>query len=364
MRKVLFVTALTCFLACSTSQPVRNEVITQIEAALVQQPERTPLIYYLASLYAEQKNHAAADRWLLRLEELGWTQGVDFSTSAVAKRLDARVPVVSNSTVAFTLPERQLMAEGITYDPVDDVFYVGSMQQRKVLRVERNGRVTDFVTTRLRPLGMKVDAERRVLWVGAMGADKGGDEGQAALYRIDLRDGSIRTQERGSATEPSLLNDIAILEDGSVLVTDSLRGTIVDGSLQTWAEGFGYTNGIARDGHDLYVADFRGLTKFDLRTKARTTLTPPPREHFAGIDGLTYHDGTLIGVQNTVGRPRIVRIHPADNRLEVLESRNPHFEIPTTGTMAGEDYYFIANAQLRTKPEAMKETVVLRLKVP
>ncbi len=47
-----------------------------------------------------------------------------------------RRPVVK-STVAFTLPERDLLTEGIAYDPRTRAFFVGSVHRRKIVRVDR-----------------------------------------------------------------------------------------------------------------------------------------------------------------------------------------------------------------------------------
>lgn len=58
----------------------------------------------------------------------------------------------------------------------------------------------------------------------------------------------------------------------------------------------------------------------------------------------------LIGIQNAIGKTRVIRIHLDDSRVEILESKNPLFEIPLTGAVAGDDYYFIANPGLRVKP--------------
>ena len=57
--------------------------------------------------------------------------------------------------------------------------------------------------------------------------------------------------------------------------------------------------------------------------------------------------------------------------VRVLERGNPAFEIPTTGAVAGNAYFFIANSQLRAlTPEGVKEpnkrkpVVILKLELP
>lgn len=138
-------------------------------------------------------------------------------------------------------------------------------------------------------------------------------------------------------------------------------------AFEDWAEGLSWPNGIAvsDDQRHLYVADFRGVTRFDVTDKTKETVG---KGMLSGIDGLSFHRGTLIGIQNAVGKPRVVRIHLADGRVEVLETKNAAFEIPTTGAVAGSDYWFIANPGLRSfdgstiwPMEKLEEPVMLRI---
>ena len=84
--------------------------------------------------------------------------------------------------------------------------------------------------------------------------------------------------------------------------------------------------------------------------------------------------GTLIGIQNWTHPGRVMRwkMNAEQTRLlthEVLESGNPAFEEPTTGTVAGATLYVIANSQLRRmsddgtslKRPVDPETVILKV---
>ncbi len=59
-----------------------------------------------------------------------------------------------------------------------------------------------------------------------------------------------------------------------------------------------------------------------------------------GIDGLYWHDGDLLGIQNTTNPGRVIRIALADKGtritgLTVLQSHpHPDFDEPTTGAIA------------------------------
>ena len=65
------------------------------------------------------------------------------------------------STVAFEIPERDLLPESIAHDPADGSFYVGSMHKRKIVQIAANRSMRDFVTSGADGLGMKVDPRRR-----------------------------------------------------------------------------------------------------------------------------------------------------------------------------------------------------------
>ena len=366
-------------------------LITQLTAALEQQPTNTPWIYILAQSHDRARNAAEVARWLARLDELEWTLGVnpidfrntasDRAVRAAIAKLDARHQRVSNAHVAFTIRgQRDLVPEGIAHDPVDDVFYLSSIHRRKVVRVDRSGNARDFVPEAqdgmLSSLGMKVDAQRRLLWVISTGTPEmrnatPEDEKRSILAAYDLRDGKL--VQKIEAT-PALLNDLVVLSNGSLFATDMGRQKVVRlgpgaTTLEDWAEGFSYPNGIAisADESTLYVADFRGVTRFTIADKTRTPIESSSLLN--GIDGLNFVDGNLIAIQNSIGNPRVIRIDPATGNVDVLEAKNALFEIPLTGAVAHGEYWFIANPGLRSfhddhtiwPMEKLEDPVMLRL---
>ncbi len=370
MKRVA-VLLLAFVLACATKPVVVDEgtrgAIKQLTDAIAQQPTNMPWIYVLATYHDKAGETDQVVRLLTRLDELAWQHGVSpvaFRNSRgsafrnIVAKLDARNERVSKANRAFTIAgQRDLVPEGIAYDPVDDLFYVSGIHRRKVLRVDRTGRATDFVKEgqdgMLGGLGMKIDRKNRRLWVISSttpemrGYVKGQESSMVAAY--DLRDGSL---VRKIDPAPARLNDLTILEDGTIFATDMGGHTVVRlaagaDKFETYADGFGFPNGITNDGTHLYVGDFRGLHRFTLADKSRMRIEIP-NAYLGGIDGLDFHRGTLIGIQNAVGDPRVIRIHLDTNRLEVLESKNRLFELPTTGAIAGSEYFFIANPGLRS----------------
>lgn len=284
----------------------------------------------------------------------------------VLARREALEPKVLRATVAATIGEPDLIPEGIEVDPATGRIFVGSLAKEKIVVVDAKGEARDFV----KPgeglwdiLGMKADPARRTLWVCTAAGEQGGrDSGKAALLGFDLGGGRLKYRYEVSADRVHLFNDLAIARNGDVYLTDSEAGAVY--RLASGAKAlelflpYGslfYPNGIAiaPDGARLVVASAsRGVSTVDLKTKAIRDIATGPTATLAGIDGLYVYGGDLVAVQNGIGEGRVMRfkMNPAFDRVvdsEVLESRNERFDIPTTGSIAGEDFYFIANSHLQ-----------------
>lgn len=357
--------------------PAMQPSIDRVKGLLEKEPNNTVYLYVLATYYDRAKDVPSVVRTLRRLDELQWNLGLgpssfenaknDRAFQRIAAKLSARETEVHRGIEAFRMPS-EVRSEGVTYDPVDDRFYF-SGGAGKLLRVDRAGTISDFaiepVGQKFGRLGMDVDAERRLIWIvsAAFAPDVPAEEkGRSAISVHDLRDGRlVRRVFLGSADAPSFLNDLTLLKDGTAFVTDTGRHQVLRlapdaDSFEVWAEDFRGPNGIAASADErmLYVADFRGLSAFEITTKKRELLATPTLLN--GIDGLTEHRGLLIGIQTVLGRPRVVRVNPADKSVELLESKNPLLDTPSTGVVAGEEYFFVAN-----KNNQPVERVVLRV---
>ncbi|HSP33039.1 MAG TPA: SMP-30/gluconolactonase/LRE family protein [Thermoanaerobaculia bacterium] len=408
MRRALVLLALATACATSPHRPTVTDeqsrtTIEQLRNAINEDPTDGARIYVFAQYLDKTGDTAEALQWLRELERLGWTHGVndhDFvhlrdsrEYRTIAARLNGREPHVVRSTTAFTIPQRDLIPEGIAYDAATGDFYVSSIHLRKIVRVTPDGQSSDFIAPAqdgiFGALGLKVDAGRQLLWVvsnanEAMSGYSKELEGHSAVHAYALRTGKVETKIfTGNAEDSSLLNDLVVLDDGSVLITDTDRGTILrvrlgSDQIEPWLprDTFMFPNGIAlAEGEPfVYVADFNGLSRVDLRSRTVTPIEAPDGETLSGIDGLTWYRGALIGIQNGVGRPRVIRVTLDDSRseaarIEVLEAANPLFDEPTTGAVANGAFYFLANPQLRAFDEhhviwphdRLKDVIVLKL---
>jgi hypothetical protein len=71
----------------------------------------------------------------------------------------------------------------------------------------------------------------------------------------------------------------------------------------------------------------------------------------SGFDGLYTWRDCLVGVQNSLGSPRVVVARLNSDRTEataliVLEYRTKYSQLPTTGALVGDTFYFITNSQI------------------
>jgi hypothetical protein len=311
-----------------------------------------------------------------------------FATIVLAATVGASEP-------AFLL-EKDLIPENIVYDAKTRSFLVGSMYKAKIIRIAADGKITDFIPSRrdglLSVLGMKIDPAKRELWVAAgnfidsppMISDDPTTRGKGAVFRYNLDNGRlIRKYDGpgGTPAEPLWFNDLVLTPSGDVYVTAGQRGiwTIRKGAKnieQFVAPSEDFFNGITAtpDGKTLLAAAHRaGVMKIDVATKAHSVIATPDDFKLHGIDGLYLHEGSLVGIQNGTKTQRIVRawLDPGltgVTRHQVLDEDHPMWDIPLTGTIVGNDLYYVGRSQLRAfekgkiwPADKLKETVILKL---
>jgi hypothetical protein len=278
-----------------------------------------------------------------------------------------------------------LVPEGIAAEPGSGRMFVGDMANRRIWVLAGSERPRPFAGTgNLRPLGMKVDRARGLLWVAASTSFWKDGTPESALLALDLRSGKGRGSF-GSADLKSI-NDVAISPNGDVYATDSLSGAVFrlrsggDRLERVTETGkMGYPNGlvVSGDGRSVYIAQGIALRRLDVAAGELKPVPIPPSLALLSIDGLYWRDGSLIAIQNAGNSGRVLRLllsadGTAVTSFETLEAGNPHFDLPTTGTLDGAKLYVIANSQLRrlgddgrlTAGPPLKPIVLLEIAIP
>ena len=369
-------------------------------------PAHGGVTYALASAFALTGDTAGALATLRHFALLGYSADLaadsDFAAlhgheayAEVRRRLERNGEPMVASRVAFELPERELLTEGIAHDPRDGVFYVGSVHQSKILRVTRRGAVSEFVPElpgRWAPLGLRVDRKRGALWVATAALPQTArsspsDSGRSAILRYDLRSGRLTARyDAPDDGTPHVIGDLILTGKGDVYATDSrapviYRVPVGGDTLERFLESplllSGQGLALAPDERSLYVADYsRGILRVDLRARTVSSVEAADGVLSLGIDGLYFHRGTLVGIQNGVTPHRVARftLSPAGDRLlraDVLERAHPRYQEPTLGVLVDGELYYIANAQWErfgedgriAKPDSLARPVVLRLRL-
>jgi sugar lactone lactonase YvrE len=288
--------------------------------------------------------------------------------------------------IAYTIPENDLIPEGLAYDPVKKDFYISSTYKRKIVRIDARGRVSDFTGEQqdglLGVIGMRVDAVRRVLWaasgdLGPYMPVKNSDStahGHSALFKYDLNSGKLLQKfELNRPGQAYFLNDLTIDRRGKVYITEMIGQKIytVDpaaGRLEIFMElpKDHYPNGIdiSPDNRFLFVAMYADpkpvYGRIDLKTRKLDLLELPPGVE-AGADGLYFYKNTLIAVLPGNNNPRIIQyfLNPSllkVKRIKVYVDYDPLLSQPTTGAIVGKRFFFIATSNLQLFAAMFKES--------
>ena len=267
-------------------------------------------------------------------------------------------PVTVEARESFRTKEKDLVPEGLAYDQRRNVFYLGSLNRRKIVEIGRDGKISDFVPENrfdlLPVLGIRPDPNDGTVW-----ADSFSDSGQSELLHFDGA-GKLLGRFKPEGRARHGFNDLVVRRNGEVLTTDSLANALFrfDPRSHTFKplpiyRRLFYPNGISLSGNGraLFVADSLGVVKVDLTNGESRDVDPGPRNTLAGIDGLYWYKDSLIGIQNGIGSPRVAAFQLSSDglhvtRTHVLENRTHFCVLPTTGAILGSDFFFIANSQI------------------
>jgi sugar lactone lactonase YvrE len=347
---------------------VRAQIAT-VEKLKSVVPDRGAVLYFLST--AKQHLGETLEALTLLKKCLALREGFDPSGSPAfrglkgMKEFDDLVdsvhrdfPAVGRARLAFVTKEKDLIPEGLAYDPKQNVLYLGSLNRRKIVKIDADGRVSDFVPSDrygfLPILGIRMDPTDGSVW-----ADSFEDAGRTELLHFDSG-GKLLGRFSPNDQAKHGFNDLIVRKNGEVVTTDSLANQVLRFDpksrafipLKIYRDLF-YPNGIALADDDcsLYVADAVGIVRIDLAGNSSGEVDPGPRSTLAGADGLYWWKDNLIAVQNGIGSPRVAafKLSPDGRRVtqtRVLENRTQFTTLPTTGAIRGNLFYFIANSQI------------------
>ncbi len=377
--------------------------LSNIKQAADLRPNHSRLLYNSAVGYALNNQPDAALETLERLAVMNLYFDVvadeDFAALKKLKRFkeaqirfDRNRQPINKSVRAFSLPDKDLITESVAFDPKSNRFFVSSVHQKKIFAVDKNKTVSEFSAESdglWSVLGMKVDERRQILWVCSaafpqMRGFKKENDGKSGIFKYDLATGKLLGKYLlGNESEKHALGDLIVNTRGDVFATDSVSAKIysIDSQtdrLEVFLENdfFESPQGLTftPDEKFMYVADYsKGIFKIEIKTRKMIQLAPANDVTVLGIDGLYFHRGKLVAIQNGTNPPRVLQLSFNENQItksKTLETNHADFNEPTLGVVVGEDFYFIANSQWNNvnekgelAVEKLREPLILRLKL-
>ena len=344
----------------------------------------------LLALAAANPNSAIAQRRLLQLaaqkeqddevvEALARMTDLDLALSAgayafvselagpevvapYAERGAALMSPLTASDVMTTIPADIPLSEAFVVDERTGRIFTGSIVNR-TLHVSKQGGPWARVPTRSlgSVAGLAIDAATGTLWIasGRLDQTRNPDTAFVGLIALDLE--TLEEKRRITAPrEVATMGDLALAADGTVLVSDPLGSGVYRlgpgrGQLETVIEPrhLASPQGIVvhPSGAFAYVADWAyGVVLLDLETRALKRLAAPDGVALDGVDGLAWHDGALIAIQNGLNPHRIVRWEMSEDGHAViaattLERAHPAWGEPTVGQVARDRFLYISDPQ-------------------
>lgn len=368
-------------------------------------PNHPRLIYTLADAYALNDKPDEALTILERLAAMDLFFAIekddDFKSlfdSPRFKKIQAEFAenqkAVNRSEKAFTIPQKDLITESVAYDAAANRFFVSSIHKRKIVAVDASGKVSDFSTDAdglWSVSGIRVDEKRKILWAATtalpqMKDFQKADDGKSGVFKYDLKTGKLlKKYLLPNENAKHALGDLIVAKNGDVYASDSVspniyRITSEKDELEIFltSEYFSSLQGLAfsPDEKILFAADYpKGIFRIEMKEKKIAQIKPDANTNLIAIDGLYFHRGNLIAIQNGFRPHRVARLFLNKDfsritKSETLEANHADFNEPTLGAIVGDNFYFIANSQWnlfddnnKLAEDKLKEPVILRLKL-
>jgi glyoxylase-like metal-dependent hydrolase (beta-lactamase superfamily II) len=264
-----------------------------------------------------------------------------------------------------TFTDANLLPEDVTYSAKEKAFYVSSVLQHKVIRIDGDRRESAFPLESPEKgwnvLGLAADPKRGVLWVSAQAmrgfpgiADADAGKSRLSVYGLKSRKRLYSHEFKPHDDKQAAVADIALAPNGDLVAADSEQARLYRvGANRRFMDAldrpFFSPQDIAVRDQIAYVADYaRGIARVNLATGEQRWLKADRNVALNGIDGLYLHGDGLLAVQNGTRPARIAwfALNAEEThivRCDVLERGAEVLGEPTHGVIVGDEFVYLAN---------------------
>ncbi|WP_323756581.1 hypothetical protein [Roseivirga sp.] len=245
---------------------------------------------------------------------------------------------------------------------------LGSVRDKKIIRVDPEGSKIDLVKTEYSVLGMHIDPANGLLWAATAAMPQmidynPADKGKSLIMQIDPTSGVVI--QGLEYDEGTTIGDLAIDKESRVWLSNSLEPSLARSNADTTdytgsfirkqldlANGFFSPQGLALNDDEkyLYMADYiTGIHRIDTETDDVVKVFAPEEILLKGIDGLYYYENSLIAIHNGVKPYRVMQYFLDETGQYILFGRvinqgGPSLGEPTLGQVKDGYFYYLANS--------------------
>ena len=326
----------------------------------------------------------------LTIEELQPLQGYEDFEKLKTLQIELNKPVIHSDT-AFVLTDRTIHPEAIAVSK--NVLYATSVSKRKIVKVTKDGKTSDFVIAGqdglTSVLGIRIDEKRNVLWACASPrpqTENFDTTAVSAVFKYELSSGKLIAKFELFENTVAVFGDLLLKKKGEAFISDSQTNTVFKVNEVTKKLDVYFTSdelwslqGItfSEDERYMFLADYiKGIFRLDTKTKELLLLENKSDASLKAIDGLLWHKNSLVAIQNGTTPMKVCRYFLNNEataliKSETIDRAHPAFNEPTNGCIVNGELFYIANSQWggytpdnKLKPaEQLQDIVILKAKL-
>lgn len=260
----------------------------------------------------------------------------------------------------------------------DGEILLGSIRERKIVKVDTNGLASDWLEVPYGVMGMKYVEEAGQLWVATSAVPEMNDfspedKDKAMILQVDVAKGEI--QHGVGFEDGSIIGDLVLDKEQRIWYSNSARPFLVRNvtdTAQYWgpfARKYFDLNGshfslqgltLNDEENYLYFSDYvSGIYRINMDNEdAIEKVIAPESVLLKGIDGLYYYNQTLLAIHNGTKPYRVVQYFLSDDGLSidlerVINRGGESLGEPTLGQVKDGYFYYLANSPWGAYDEEM-----------